>query len=991
MDPFDTAALRSRVLAAWAASPARFREDANAEDELVRGAYRDRLIVELAQNASDAAVRAGVPGRVLLRLAGDVLTAANTGAPLDAAGVEGLSTLRASAKRDEDPVATVGRFGVGFAAVLAVTDEPAILSSTGGVRWSRSEARAAAAGVPTLTPELARRGDAVPVLRLPYPTTAEAPAPYDTAVVLALRDDRARSVVADLLTEVGDALLLALPGLAEVLIEIDGARRVIAARWAGDTVDIDDDGVRTRWRLARRASDIAPALLADRPAEERARPFWAVTVAVPIDAMAVPTGLPDSVPRVVHAPTPTDDRTALPALVLATFPLDAARRRVAPGALTDMLVAEIGHAFAALARGLGGPGVLDLVPGPLGAGELDAALHRAVVTELASTPLVPAADGTGPIRPADVVLVPGLHTAADPSAVTTVVGGLPAAAWWRAEPLRRLGAREVPLSDVVDALGGIDLAPAQWRELYAALSGADLEALATLPVPLADGRVVRGPRGLLVPTGQIDPSAVAPLRLRIIAAAAVHPLLTRLGALDATPAAVLRDPSVRATVDVLADDEAMGPDDRSALVGALLHLVAAAGVTVEDEPWLARIPLPDTTGHPVPAGDLLVPEATVLDLLDADPAELTVAAETVQRWGLRVLRAVGVRDGFGTVEDVDVPLDGRTWHDLDDEDGWVASVLADLPHHDLPPVLVELTAVRDLDLVRDDAWPEALAVLPGSPVTRPAVVDPAFVTLDNGSRHTVEPYTAWWLRTHARIHGRRLREYCTADAEAAVASLLRPLEVGLDSGTTRALRLPSRLADVEPSLLLDRLADPDLELPARVLAQIYSVLATADASKMPTPDLVRVSDGTGSRVVAADSAVVADGPHWLQLRHRAVVPGPPALADVLGIDLAADVLEAAPAGEGSVVQVPDVVGLFLPGPPLTYVEHDDLVVAGTPVDWWVDADSAIHAASVDGLARGLCWAAGRWELRFAVAEAIRLPDAVPALLAEQAFDAGSAD
>jgi len=30
-DPFGTAELRRRVLDAWAASPARFREDANAE------------------------------------------------------------------------------------------------------------------------------------------------------------------------------------------------------------------------------------------------------------------------------------------------------------------------------------------------------------------------------------------------------------------------------------------------------------------------------------------------------------------------------------------------------------------------------------------------------------------------------------------------------------------------------------------------------------------------------------------------------------------------------------------------------------------------------------------------------------------------------------------------------------------------------------------------------------------------------------------------
>ena len=99
-DPFATAALRGRVLDAWAASPARFREDANAEEDYALGGYRDRVVVELAQNAADAAARAGVPGRLRLTLRDGTLVAANTGAPLDAAGVEALSTLRASSKRD---------------------------------------------------------------------------------------------------------------------------------------------------------------------------------------------------------------------------------------------------------------------------------------------------------------------------------------------------------------------------------------------------------------------------------------------------------------------------------------------------------------------------------------------------------------------------------------------------------------------------------------------------------------------------------------------------------------------------------------------------------------------------------------------------------------------------------------------------------------------------------------------------------------------------
>ncbi|MGC1567723.1 MAG: hypothetical protein WA794_17085, partial [Trebonia sp.] len=157
-DPFGTAELRGRVLDAWAASPARFREDANAEEDYALGGYRDRVVVELAQNAADAAARAGVPGRLRLTLRDGTLTAANTGAPLDAAGVEALSTLRASSKRGPDAAGeTVGRFGVGFAAVVAVSDALRIRSLTGTVGWSRDRTRELVRGVPALAGELAER------------------------------------------------------------------------------------------------------------------------------------------------------------------------------------------------------------------------------------------------------------------------------------------------------------------------------------------------------------------------------------------------------------------------------------------------------------------------------------------------------------------------------------------------------------------------------------------------------------------------------------------------------------------------------------------------------------------------------------------------------------------------------------------------------------------------------------------------------------------
>jgi hypothetical protein len=167
-DLYGTAAIRERVIAAWTASPARFREDANAEEDHARGGYRDRVIIELAQNAADAAARAGVAGRIHFTLRDGILSAANTGAPLDVAGVESLSTLRASAKRDD--TAATGRFGVGFAAVVAVSDEPSIVSrGLPGVAWSAAGTREAVAAIPALAAELEARKGHVPLLRLPAP------------------------------------------------------------------------------------------------------------------------------------------------------------------------------------------------------------------------------------------------------------------------------------------------------------------------------------------------------------------------------------------------------------------------------------------------------------------------------------------------------------------------------------------------------------------------------------------------------------------------------------------------------------------------------------------------------------------------------------------------------------------------------------------------------------------------------------------------------
>ncbi|EFL32988.1 conserved hypothetical protein [Streptomyces viridochromogenes DSM 40736] len=617
-DPFGTARLRRGVLDAWATSPARFREDANAEEDLVLGGYRDRLVVELAQNAADAAARAGAPGRLRLTLREGVLVAANTGAPLDAAGVESLSTLRASAKRETNEHA-VGRFGVGFAAVLSVTDEPALVGRHGGVRWSLAEARELAADTarhsPGLGDEIRRRDGHVPLLRLPFAAEGSAPGPYDTAVILPLRDTPAADLAERLLRAVDDALLLALPGLEEVVVEIhDESPRTISRRTDGPFTVVDDslDGV-THWRTSAAHGPLTPELLAGRPVEERLRPHWSVTWAVPVDADGSPAR-PRTSP-VVHAPTPSDEPLGVPALLIASFPLDSTRRHAAPGPLTDFLVQRAADAYAEL---LGGwrpvtAGLIDLVPGPLGQGELDGVLRQAILERLPRTaflpPAVPPAAHDGDdelpesLRPRDAEIVEGAGADTVRVLAEVLPTLLPAGLERRAE-LRTLGVARVPLTDAIDRLAGLEKEPGWWRRLYDSLAGVDPDRLSGLPVPLADGRTTIGPRQVLLPSpeaARIDPEVLARLGLKVAHPDAAHPILEKLGALPATPRAVLTTPQVRAAVAASLDDEG-GVNweedalDAEELADTVLALVRDAGLEPGDEP-LARRARPARRGR----------------------------------------------------------------------------------------------------------------------------------------------------------------------------------------------------------------------------------------------------------------------------------------------------------------------------------------------------------------------------------------------------------
>ncbi|MFF4606852.1 sacsin N-terminal ATP-binding-like domain-containing protein [Streptomyces sp. NPDC001339] len=1132
------------MLDAWAASPARFREDANAEEDLALGGYRDRLAVELAQNAADAAARAGVPGRLRLTLhpadpgAPAVLVASNTGAPLDATGVESLSTLRASAKREPSIAAgAVGRFGVGFAAVLSVSDEPALVGRTGGVRWSLAEARGmteeVAAHSPGLGGELRRRDGHVPLLRLPLPAEGTAPEGYDTAVVLPLRDIAAQDLAERLLDGIDAALLLTLPGLAEVIVETPEGVRELRRRQDGPYVLIEDsERGATRWRVVSDGGPLDPALLADRPVEERLRPFWTVTWAVPVDAEGAPAR-PGTAP-VVHAPTPTDEPLALPALLIASFPLEPTRRHVASGPLADFLTGRAAATYATLLADWRpvSVGTLDLVPGPLGKGGLDSELRRQVLELLprvrflpsagAPRPDVPGADvlgadvpragetawpeasgertpaadrdsetvsgtvgdaaegatgtvrdaderatetvwdaderATGPgyvLRPLDAELLEGAGAAAVAVLAELFPSLLPAGLERRPE-LRSLGVSRVPLGEMIDRLAGVERSPDWWWRLYDALAGTDPDRLSGLPVPLAGTaaqgpggehgtvRTTIGPRQVLLPLPGGGPAAdgetaarhrtLARLGLKVAHPDAVHPLLEKLGATPAAPRAVLTTPQVRAAVansldadedayDILAEDFSAGlgvslgtPLGAEELADTVLALVRDANLSPGDEPWLGALALPDEDGELAPAGELVYPGSAFERVIRA--GELAACdADLAAQWGEQPLTAVGVLADFALVRATDVVLDPDEMEPrdgdfaepddvglLDAVDVWCEDILDALPDTPVPPVVTELVAVRDLDLVDDDAWPQVLTMLSRPPL-RDALTAPVRVLLPDGTTDSVRPYTAWWLRGHPVLDGRRPAGLRSAGGDPLLAGLYESADAGdVDAQVLRALGVRTSVAALldEPggaAELLARLADPSHPVTATQLHTLYGLLTDLDPDQVTLPDELRAVLGHDVQVVDAADAVIADAPDLMPLAgHLPLLPVRPEraadLAELLQVRRLSEAVTAKVRSEGTRHEVPSPVRTLLgPTTPDSYVEHEELIVtaglepdATTELDWRWTPDGTLHAATLEGVAAGLSWATGQWPRRFEVAALLEDPDRGEELSRARWFD-----
>ncbi|ORI26171.1 sacsin N-terminal ATP-binding-like domain-containing protein [Rhodococcus sp. 1168] len=891
-DPYDTEALRASTLSAWTDSPTRLREDAATEADLVRGGYRDRLLTELAQNAADAAARAGVAGRMRVWVSGRDLHVANTGAPLDLGGVHALTALRVSAK-----TSGVGRFGVGFTAVRSVSEEIEFRSTAGGVHFSGARTRSVLTDAGLDVPDAG-----VPVLRLVWP--AEEPPAVGFSSEIILRDVEVPGLLDAMRAEAID-LLLELESLVSIEIGEDRFERTIEGEGL-ETVKVGD----LEWWQFRTA---------------HAR--WLVPV-----SDGVPTVVTSDVLR---APTRSDEELSLPVLVVADVQMQPDRRRVLPGAHLERVAGGYGEMIASFPARFR----TRLVPVPgFPRSEVDGILREQVLRESVSARWLPSVTGENLI-PSRAMVLPGLtdelgELLADvfPDLVRAALSGPRHTGALAAVDVHRIG-----LAGLAEMLTGIDREPRWWGRLYDALTplvtdGVAAEELAALPVPLSDGRTITGPRTAVLGAGVSGVGSVQWARL--VHPDAVSPLLSRLGAVEATATDLLSDTALEALLEDLDWDDSDAVGDT---VTSVLALAASAG---ELPSWIGSLPLEDSDGELRAADELLLPDAPLAGLLVEDSPFGLVADSVVAHYGPAALRAVGVGWGFGTVTD-DLPTGPD--HDLDEEDSWWASLAED------PAVL---TAVRDLDLVDEQRWPDALTQLMSDPATRAAV-------------QARDGYTAWWLRTHARIDGERLGSY-RAPSDFTFAGLLDPLDHPNADDVAAALAPGSCDSAWFTGLVLSRLADPSRSPTPAVITRAHRLVADAVTSgrveldELDAPTKVRAVSG---RLVDPPDAIVLDRP-WCV----AAVPADIAilssmdtassLASILDVRTASESIDAEVVGMGRVSswdREPGAVlacaemGVELPVGQV--VVHRELVVrlSGAVegehhLAWWVAVDGTTHCA-----------------------------------------------
>jgi len=226
---------------AYLAKPAFLLGHSRSEQQTTAD-YAGRELLELVQNAADAAAEVGGLGKVLIQVTPSCLYVANTGQPFRTGGVTSLMTAHTSDKPTR-AARMIGAKGLGFRAILNWTEAPLISSGPLEIGFSRDHAAAQVADLERQSPEIAKKlrsakADSPPLLV--FPAAGDALEEhldigttgilnhvrtlriqgYDTVVAAPFRDQRAYEKAIEQAREFEPSFLLFVSALHEIRIQL---------------------------------------------------------------------------------------------------------------------------------------------------------------------------------------------------------------------------------------------------------------------------------------------------------------------------------------------------------------------------------------------------------------------------------------------------------------------------------------------------------------------------------------------------------------------------------------------------------------------------------------------------------------------------------------------------------------------------------------------------------------------------------------------------
>lgn len=323
----------------YRSKPDLLKHDANAEKSIARD-YANRELLELVQNAADAAAEQGGKGRVRIEIRPEGFFVANTGMPFRAGGVRSLMTAHLSDK-PERGATLIGAKGLGFRALLNWSSEPFVTSGALEIGFSRAHAAAQVAKLAQADARIQKlidRSRRTPVPILPFPASGsmlEAIADptlhqlmararalrahgYDTVVAAPFEDEKAHQRALKQLAEFAPDFLLFVEAIGEIILDdAEGAPRCWGKQPKGGDrftlkVARGETASEQDWRALRATGTL--------PDSEEPGGLRRYELAIAVRCSG-PTP-----PGTLHCYFPTDIPVPFPALFHATLELDSSRK-----------------------------------------------------------------------------------------------------------------------------------------------------------------------------------------------------------------------------------------------------------------------------------------------------------------------------------------------------------------------------------------------------------------------------------------------------------------------------------------------------------------------------------------------------------------------------------------------------------------------------------------------------------------------------------------